>query len=75
MSISLHGRTLAGFMIAAATVTGVSASAFAAEKTLTVYTYESFITEWGPGAKVSEAFEKVCDCKVDYVGVADGSNC
>jgi thiamine transport system substrate-binding protein len=49
-----------------------SGAATAADKTLTVYTYESFITEWGPGAKVAEAFEKTCECKVNYVGVADG---
>ncbi len=46
--------------------------AVAADKTLTVYTYESFISEWGPGPKVKEAFEKTCDCTVDFVGVADG---
>lgn len=46
--------------------------ATAADKTLTVYTYESFISEWGPGPKVKEAFEKTCDCTVDFVGVADG---
>ncbi len=46
--------------------------AVAADRTLTVYTYESFISEWGPGPKVKEAFEKTCDCTVDFVGVADG---
>lgn len=39
---------------------------------LTVYTYESFVSEWGPGPKVKEAFEKVCGCTVNFVGVADG---
>ncbi|UXS40457.1 thiamine ABC transporter substrate binding subunit [Agrobacterium tumefaciens] len=39
---------------------------------LTVYTYESFVSEWGPGPKVKEAFEKVCNCTVNFVGVADG---
>jgi len=47
-------------------------SAMAAGKTLTVYTYESFISEWGPGPKVKAAFEKTCDCTVTFVGVADG---
>jgi thiamine transport system substrate-binding protein len=46
--------------------------AFAQEKTLTVYTYESFVAEWGPGPKVKETFEKTCGCKVEWVGVADG---
>ncbi len=42
------------------------------KKTLTVYTYESFVSEWGPGPKVKEAFEKICNCTVNFVGVADG---
>ena len=46
--------------------------ALAQEKTLTVYTYESFVSDWGPGPKVKEEFEKTCGCKVEWVGVADG---
>ena len=46
--------------------------AFAQEKTLTVYTYESFVSDWGPGPKVKEEFEKTCGCTVEWVGVADG---
>lgn len=49
-----------------------STSAFAADKTLTVYTYESFTAEWGPGPKVKAAFEKTCGCTVNYVSVEDG---
>ncbi|WEX77328.1 thiamine ABC transporter substrate binding subunit [Sinorhizobium numidicum] len=72
MSSSLH-RNISRLAIAAVALAAVATgAAAAAEKTLTIYTYESFITEWGPGAKVAEAFEKTCDCKVDYVGVADG---
>ena len=51
---------------------GFSTAAVAQEKTLTVYTYESFVSEWGPGPKVKEAFESTCDCTVNFVGVADG---
>ncbi len=59
--------------LAALAMLALTASvASAADKTLTVYTYESFISEWGPGPKVKEAFEKTCDCTVDFVGVADG---
>ena len=43
-----------------------------AGETLTVYTYESFISEWGPGAKIKANFEKTCDCTVNYVGLGDG---
>lgn len=42
------------------------------KKTLTVYTYESFVSEWGPGPKVKAAFEETCNCTVNFVGVADG---
>lgn len=56
--------------VAALAVTSVAAQA--ADKTLTVYTYESFISEWGPGPKVKAAFEKTCDCKVNFVGITDG---
>ena len=43
-----------------------------AEGKLTVYTYESFTSEWGPGPQVKKAFEVECGCKVDFVSVADG---
>ncbi|MGL3607690.1 thiamine ABC transporter substrate binding subunit [Rhizobium sp. G187] len=65
-SMFLHG------LAAAILGLGFGTSALAAEKTLTVYTYESFVSEWGPGPKVKEAFEKTCGCTVNFVGVADG---
>lgn len=43
-----------------------------AKDTLTVYTYDSFVSEWGPGAKVKEAFEKECNCTLEWVGLGDG---
>lgn len=49
-----------------------SAPANAAEKTLTIYTYESFVADWGPGPEVAAAFEKTCACKIEWVGLADG---
>ena len=58
--------------LTAATLLSLQAPANAADKTLTVYTYESFISEWGPGPKVKAAFEKTCGCTVNFVGVADG---
>jgi len=44
----------------------------AAEDKLTVYTYESFTAEWGPGPTVEKAFEAECGCDVEFVSVADG---
>lgn len=43
-----------------------------ASQTLTIYTYDSFVSEWGPGAKIKAAFEKDCDCTVDWVAMGDG---
>jgi thiamine transport system substrate-binding protein len=43
-----------------------------AQEKLTVYTYESFTAEWGPGPKVEKAFEAECGCDVEFVSVADG---
>jgi thiamine transport system substrate-binding protein len=43
-----------------------------AKDILTVYTYESFVSEWGPGAKIKATFEKTCNCEIEWVSVADG---
>ncbi len=40
---------------------------------LTVYTYDSFVSEWGPGPKVEAAFEAVCDCDLKFVSAGDGA--
>ncbi|MEZ2694282.1 thiamine ABC transporter substrate binding subunit [Hafnia alvei] len=39
---------------------------------LTVYTYDSFAAEWGPGPKVKAAFEKECGCELKFVALEDG---
>lgn len=44
----------------------------AAQDRLVIYTYESFVTEWGPGPAIKEAFEAECDCTLEWVGVQDG---
>ena len=36
---------------------------------LTVYTYDSFASEWGPGPKVEAAFEEQCECDLNFVAV------
>ena len=44
----------------------------AAQDKLTVYTYDSFTAEWGPGPQVEKAFEAECGCDLQFVAVADG---
>ena len=59
------------YLICLAALLPFSAAATAKE-TLTIYTYESFTSEWGPGAKIKAAFEKTCDCDVAWVALGDG---
>ncbi|SCC22477.1 thiamine transport system substrate-binding protein [Gilliamella intestini] len=40
--------------------------------TLTVYSYNSFISEWGPGQEIKKGFEAQCDCQLDIVTLGDG---
>ncbi len=53
----------------------LSALAAQAQETpvLTVYTYDSFVTEWGPGPAVEAAFEETCGCDLQFVGAGDGA--
>jgi thiamine transport system substrate-binding protein len=47
-------------------------TAATAKEILTIYTYESFVSEWGPGAKIKAAFETDCDCQIEWVALGDG---
>lgn len=40
-------------------------------KSLTIYTYDSFVSEWGPGPQIKTAFEKTCGCTIKFVGLVD----
>ncbi len=59
-----------------AAVLAVTATAAVAEDKpeLTVYTYDSFISEWGPGPAVEKAFEAKCDCDLKFVAAGDGAS-
>lgn len=50
----------------------VSTTSIAAKPTLTIYTYSSFSSDWGPGPPVKKAFEASCDCNLSLVGLEDG---
>lgn len=41
--------------------------------TLTVYTYDSFVADWGPGPAVKKAFEPICHCTLNFVATGDGA--
>ncbi len=40
---------------------------------LTVYTYESFVGEWGPGPQLKKDFEAECQCELIFKAFGDGA--
>ncbi len=46
----------------------ISTSSLHGKEKLTVYTHAAFVSSsYGPGLPLKEAFEKICDCEVQYV--------
>lgn len=50
----------------------LSLSAFASQPTLTVYTYDSFTSDWGPAPKLESLFEQQCQCDLKFMPFEDG---
>ena len=48
-------------------------SASAETPTLNVLTYDSFVSDWGPGPAIEAAFEEVCGCDLVFTGAGDGA--
>ena len=64
-------KTISALMIAGLLT---ATPALAEEKpVLTVYTYDSFASEWGPGPAVEKGFEASCGCDLKYVTAGDGA--
>jgi thiamine transport system substrate-binding protein len=62
------------FPIVAAVLFGLFAAPVSAQETptLTIYTYDGFAAEWGPGPGLKAGFEAICGCSVEWVA-ADSS--
>ncbi|MEM7616491.1 MAG: thiamine ABC transporter substrate-binding protein, partial [Pseudomonadota bacterium] len=60
-------------ILTAAALTTCAIAAQAQSPTLTVYTYDSFVTEWGPGPVIEEAFEAECACQLEFIAAGDGA--
>ena len=60
------------YLALAAGLFGASA-ALAQTPELTVYTYDSFVAEWGPGPAIEKQFEQECGCDLKFVGMGDGA--
>ncbi|MDQ2094079.1 thiamine ABC transporter substrate binding subunit [Rhodalgimonas zhirmunskyi] len=51
----------------------LAGQALAETPVLKVYTYDSFVSDWGPGPVIEKRFEEVCDCDLQFVGAGDGA--
>ncbi len=49
-------------------------SAVAETPVLQVMTYDSFVSDWGPGPGIEAAFEAECACDLQFVGAGDGAS-
>jgi thiamine transport system substrate-binding protein len=57
----------------AAAITLAAGGAAAQTPVLTVYAYDSFVSEYGPGPAVEAAFEAECGCDLQFVAAGDGA--
>ena len=60
------------FVASACVCLALATSAHAEQRELTIYTYDSFVSEWGMAPLIKPAFEAQCDCTVNFVGLEDG---
>ena len=51
----------------------VATGAIAETSTLTIYTYDGFNSEWGPGPQIEANFEAECACDLEFVAAGDGA--
>ncbi|MGJ8543843.1 MAG: thiamine ABC transporter substrate binding subunit [Sulfitobacter sp.] len=55
------------------TASFTAGGAMAQTPELVVYTYDSFVSDWGPGPAIKTAFEAECACDLKFVGAGDGA--
>ena len=58
----LSSTILASTILASACVVAATPAFAQGKPVLTVYTYNSFTSEWGPGPALEKAFEADCAC-------------
>ncbi|MGI9390407.1 MAG: thiamine ABC transporter substrate binding subunit [Boseongicola sp.] len=61
------------FPILAAGLLAVTPAVAQDQPVLTVYTYDSFVSDWGPGPAIEAAFEETCDCDLRFIAAGDGA--
>jgi thiamine transport system substrate-binding protein len=69
-ALEVKMRTLLKSVMAMLAVTIPAVAVQAADTpVLTIYTYDSFASEWGPGPAIEKAFESECACDVNFVAL------
>ncbi len=66
-------ETTMKIQLLAAGLATIAAQALAETPVLTVLTYDSFTSEWGPGPAVEKAFEATCACDLQFIPAGDGA--
>ena len=61
------------YLPAVAGLAFAASGAWAETPVLQVYTYDSFVSEWGPGPVIEAAFEAECACDLQFVNAGDGA--
>ncbi len=61
----------AAILLAAVSIHATSCQQ-AETKNLTIWTYDSFVSEWGPGAGLAKLYEQKTGIKIDFVSKGDG---
>jgi thiamine transport system substrate-binding protein len=70
---ALAAAALALSALALSTLALSASGAAAQAPALTVYTYDSFVTEYGPGPQLETLFEAGCGCDLRFVAAGDGA--
>ncbi len=66
--------TLSAAAVAIALIAAQGAAQGEAEKPeLVVYTYDSFVSEYGPGPVIEDRFEAICGCDLKLIAAGDGA--
>ncbi|MEO6396440.1 MAG: thiamine ABC transporter substrate binding subunit [Devosia sp.] len=60
------------FAFAFAVLSSIAFATAQEPRTLTIYTYDAFAADYGPGPILKPAFEKICGCQLNFVA-ADSS--
>ena len=69
-ALEVNKRSLLTSLTAASALLFSAGAALATDKpVLTIHTYDSFASEWGPGPAVEKAFEENCNCDLQFVAL------